>query len=53
MGTKKKGMLTTDMERHKHMEKWYRRVFWRKERAQQRKDVVKQVNEHHNNDSNQ
>lgn len=42
MSTKKKGMLTTANDWAKHLRKWGKRFFWKKERLAERKLIVKE-----------
>jgi hypothetical protein len=42
MSTKKKGLLTTSGEWAKHLRKWGKRVFWKKERKAAKKELTKE-----------
>jgi len=43
MSTKKKGILTSDSEWRKHLRKFGKHFFWKKERAAQKKKIDKEL----------
>ena len=45
MSTKKKGQLTQSPERHKHLRKFLRKLFWSRERVNEKKDIDKKLNQ--------
>ena len=45
MGTKKKGLLTTDSEWHKHLRKIGKRFFWKSERKAEKKHINKEISD--------
>ena len=42
MSTKKKGMLTTADDWAKHLRKWGKKFFWKKERLAERELIIKE-----------
>lgn len=44
MSHKRKGQLTKSPEWHKHLRKYLRRLFWSRERMNERKEIEKQIN---------
>ena len=45
MGNKRKGQLTTDIERHKHLRKIGKRFFWKGERLAEKKMINENLTE--------
>ncbi len=45
MGNKRKGQLTTDIERHKHLRKIGKRFFWKGERITEKKVIQQDLTE--------
>jgi hypothetical protein len=43
MSHKRKGQLTKSPEWQKHLRKYLRRLFWSRERMNERKDIEKQI----------
>ena len=41
MSTKKKGLLTTSNEWAKHLRKWGKRLFWKTERKEGKREALK------------
>ena len=48
MSHKKKGLLTTWIERHKHLRKIGKRFYWKGERLAEKKMIVKEINRDNN-----
>ena len=44
MATKKKGITTLTGQWCKHL-KWWKRIFWKKERQNVKRDIQKKINE--------